>query len=77
MCRKYMSIFDLPISYLLSSNWCILNWKERKIIQNAMKQHKSQMKWFRQLYIQFSRYMLINSLHEMNLSDIELEMQIN
>lgn len=41
-----------------------------------MKQHKSQMLWFRWLYIIFSRYIFINSLREMNLSDVELEMQI-
>lgn len=41
-----------------------------------MQQHVSQMRWFRRLYIVFSRYMFINSLREINLSDIELEMQI-
>lgn len=75
--RKYSSLFDILISYILSRNWCVLNWNDRKIVQCAMKMHKSQLKWFRYLYIIFSRYMLINSLHEMNLSDVELEMQIN
>lgn len=42
-----------------------------------MRQHKSQMLWFRQLYITFSRYMVINTLREVNVSDIELDMQIN
>lgn len=65
------------VSLLLSTNWFILNWQDMKLVRKAMKQHQSQMVWFRRLYIIFSRYMVINSLREMNLSDIELEMQIN
>ena len=89
--RKYLSIFDVLISLVISTNWyvkssiqlwsvckkvfnrTILNWKDRKIVQNAMHQHKSQMVWFRKLYIVFSRYMLINSLTELNLEAIEFE----
>lgn len=41
-----------------------------------MYEHKSQMVWFRKLYIRFSRYMIINTLREMSISDAELEMQI-
>lgn len=74
--RKYISIFDLICTFLMSSNWCIIDWKEAAIIRNAMKQHKTQMKWFRRLYIIFSRYMFINSLREITLSDIELDMQL-
>lgn len=77
VCRKYMFILDLLVSLVLSTNWCIVEWNEMKTIQCAMKQHKSQLLWFRKLYILFSRYMIINSLREMNSSDIELEMQIN
>ncbi|KAJ6633220.1 N-acetylglucosaminyl-phosphatidylinositol de-N-acetylase [Pseudolycoriella hygida] len=75
--RKYMSVFDLVISLLLSTNWCILSWKNVNIVRRAMRQHKSQMLWFRKLYIIFSRYMVINTLREVNVSDIELDMQIN
>lgn len=77
ICRKYLSIFDLVISLLLSTNWCVLSWKNVNIVRKAMRQHKSQMLWFRQLYIMFSRYMVINTLREINVSDIELDMQIN
>lgn len=77
LCRKYLSIFDLVISLLLSTNWCVLSWKNVNIIRRAMRQHKSQMLWFRKLYIIFSRYMMINTLREINVSDIELEMQIH
>ena len=38
-----------------------------------MLQHKSQMLWFRKLYIIFSRYMLINSLTELTLESIEFD----
>lgn len=55
---------------------CILDWKDRRIVQTAMYQHKSQLMWFRKLYLKFSRYITINSLTEMNLSDVELEIQI-
>lgn len=75
--RKYMSVFDLVISLLLSTNWCILSWDNVNIVRRAMRQHKSQMLWFRQLYIMFSRYMVMNTLREVNISDIELDMQIN
>lgn len=56
---------------------CILTWREANEVRFAMRQHKSQMSWFRWLYVYFSRYMYINSLREINLSDIELEMQIH
>lgn len=51
----------------------VLKWSDRKTVQNAMHQHKSQMMWFRKLYIVFSRYMLINSLSELNLESIEFD----
>ncbi|XP_037924615.1 N-acetylglucosaminyl-phosphatidylinositol de-N-acetylase [Hermetia illucens] len=74
--RKYISLFDLVCTFMMSTNWCIISLKEAKVVRAAMQQHVSQMRWFRRLYIIFSRYMFINSLREINLSDIELEMQI-
>ncbi|XP_058060009.1 N-acetylglucosaminyl-phosphatidylinositol de-N-acetylase [Anopheles bellator] len=71
--RKYISIFDLPVTLLLSTNWVILNWRGRRAVQNAMRLHSSQMVWFRQLYIVFSRYMVVNSLREITKSDVEFE----
>lgn len=50
-----------------------MRWHERTIIQSAMHQHRSQMLWFRRLYIIFSRYMIINSLTELNLESIEFD----
>ncbi|XP_030562265.1 N-acetylglucosaminyl-phosphatidylinositol de-N-acetylase [Drosophila novamexicana] len=75
--RKYLSIFDLLCTCFMSTHWCILSWKEASVIRGAMLEHQSQMKWFRWLYIYTSRYMYINSLREINLSDVELEMQIH
>lgn len=51
----------------------MLKWSERKMVQTAMQQHKSQLMWFRKLYIVFSRYMLINSLSELSLESIEFD----
>ncbi|XP_050084090.1 N-acetylglucosaminyl-phosphatidylinositol de-N-acetylase [Anopheles aquasalis] len=73
LCRKYLSLFDLPVTLLLSTNWVILNWRARRVVQSAMRLHGSQMVWFRKLYIVFSRYMVINSLREINKSDVEFE----
>lgn len=75
--RKYVSIFDLLCTCLMSTNWCILSWREAQIVRDAMQKHSSQMKWFRWLYLYFSRYIFINSFREVNLSDVELEMQIH
>ncbi|XP_055546312.1 N-acetylglucosaminyl-phosphatidylinositol de-N-acetylase [Wyeomyia smithii] len=73
ICRKYISVLDLPLTLLLSTNWAVLNWQSRRAVQNAMRLHRSQMVWFRKLYIMFSRYMVINSLREINKSDVEFE----
>ena len=40
-----------------------------------MKSHKSQYVWFRKLYMIFSRYTLINTLQEVNMLDLELDLQ--
>lgn len=71
-----MFLFDLLPSLICSSNWCILNWRDFRLVQKSMAQHQSQLVWFRRLYVHFSRYMLINTLREMSISDVELEMQI-
>ena len=59
--RKYSSLLDVPMSFLLASvvhtasvtDWCILH--------KAMAAHYSQNVWFRKLYMLFSRYILINT----------------
>lgn len=76
VCRKYTFLFDLLLSMAFSSNWCVLNWRDFRRVQRAMSAHRSQMVWFRRLYILFSRYIVINTLREVQISDAELEIQI-
>ncbi|KAG8228867.1 hypothetical protein J437_LFUL007603 [Ladona fulva] len=75
--RKYSSLFDVPISYLLSSYWYIITLKQARIIQKAMKAHKTQYAWFRKLFIIFSRYVVINTLKEIEIVDLELDLLLN
>ncbi|XP_043910456.1 N-acetylglucosaminyl-phosphatidylinositol de-N-acetylase [Protopterus annectens] len=68
--RKYISFFDLPLSWLHSEEiFFALTLKEYIKVKNAMKCHKSQLLWFRHLYLLFSRYMFINTLHLMPRED--------
>ncbi|XP_038214965.1 N-acetylglucosaminyl-phosphatidylinositol de-N-acetylase [Zerene cesonia] len=75
--RKYLGFLDLPLSFLLSSKRYFLRWTESRRVLRAMKRHKSQMVWFRYLYVIFSRYMVINTLRKINLADIELELEVD
>ncbi|KAK2816278.1 hypothetical protein Q7C36_022549 [Tachysurus vachellii] len=60
--RKYLSIFELPISWLIpSSFFCILGPNEYKKAKEAMLHHRSQLLWFRHVYILLSRYMYVNT----------------
>uniref|UniRef100_A0A673KK10 N-acetylglucosaminylphosphatidylinositol deacetylase n=1 Tax=Sinocyclocheilus rhinocerous TaxID=307959 RepID=A0A673KK10_9TELE len=60
--RKYVSVLELPVSWLLPSDFCcIIGWEEYKRAKKAMLCHRSQLLWFRRLYILFSRYMLVNT----------------
>ncbi|NXE52175.1 PIGL acetylase, partial [Casuarius casuarius] len=61
--RKYISILDVPISCFLSRDALfILTEEEAEQARRAMQCHRSQLLWFRHLYMLFSRYMVINSL---------------
>ncbi|XP_058856805.1 N-acetylglucosaminyl-phosphatidylinositol de-N-acetylase-like isoform X3 [Acipenser ruthenus] len=60
--RKYVSIFELPISWFIASDFISIIWKrEYGQAKRAMCCHDSQMLWFRQVYLLFSRYMFINT----------------
>ncbi|KAJ1914288.1 N-acetylglucosaminyl-phosphatidylinositol de-N-acetylase [Tieghemiomyces parasiticus] len=74
--RKYASLFDTFFSLsvtsqpelanfgLVSSSEYLLfvaHWRDVIKAREAMYEHRSQMLWFRHLYIFFSRYMVINS----------------
>ena len=58
--RKYAFCMD-SITEIFNSYVCATNWTVRSVIIAAMKAHKSQYVWFRQLYILFSRYLFVNS----------------
>jgi len=72
--RKYSSIFDtifslnaflMPHAYSVGDRALFVSGlDEIYLAQKAMRQHKSQMVWFRWLYILFSRYMAINELRK-------------
>ncbi|XP_013875079.1 N-acetylglucosaminyl-phosphatidylinositol de-N-acetylase [Austrofundulus limnaeus] len=60
--RKYISFLELPLSWLLPSHLCcVIGTQGYKRAKDAMMCHRSQLLWFRYLYIAFSRYMFINT----------------
>ncbi|NWS58887.1 PIGL acetylase, partial [Chunga burmeisteri] len=61
--RKYISVLDVPVSCLLPRDALfILTEEETEQARRAMRCHRSQLLWFRRIYMLFSRYMVINSL---------------
>ncbi|KAJ7308795.1 hypothetical protein JRQ81_008061 [Phrynocephalus forsythii] len=61
--RKYLSLLDLPVSCLQNRDVLfVLTEEEAEVAQRAMRCHRSQLLWFRHLYVIFSRYMVINTL---------------
>ncbi|KAK7925694.1 hypothetical protein WMY93_008004 [Mugilogobius chulae] len=62
--RKYLSVLDLPLSWLLpSSLYCVTGAEGYKQANAAMLCHRTQLLWFRYLYLMFSRYMFVNTFH--------------
>nr|XP_046267020.1 N-acetylglucosaminyl-phosphatidylinositol de-N-acetylase [Scatophagus argus] len=60
--RKYFSFLELPLSCLLpSSLCCFVGSQGYRQAKNAMFCHRTQLLWFRYLYIAFSRYMFVNT----------------
>ncbi|NXE87321.1 PIGL acetylase, partial [Menura novaehollandiae] len=61
--RKYISFLDVPISCLLPRDALfILTEEETEQAKRAMWCHRSQLLWFRHLYVLCSRYLVVNSL---------------
>uniref|UniRef100_A0A3B4Z804 N-acetylglucosaminylphosphatidylinositol deacetylase n=1 Tax=Stegastes partitus TaxID=144197 RepID=A0A3B4Z804_9TELE len=61
--RKYISFLELPLSWLLPSCLCcIIGSQGYRRAKAAMLCHRTQLLWFRYLYITFSRYMFVNTL---------------
>ncbi|XP_068457034.1 N-acetylglucosaminyl-phosphatidylinositol de-N-acetylase [Clinocottus analis] len=60
--RKYLSFLELPFSWLLPCSLrCVVGPQGYRRAKDAMFCHRSQLLWFRYLYITFSRYMFINT----------------
>ncbi|KAJ3161847.1 hypothetical protein HDU88_007186 [Geranomyces variabilis] len=73
--RKYLSVLDVAftvVQHLLLNQEldtaAVFIAAPSQIVQGrtAMRKHKSQMVWFRHLYILFSRYMVVNELKVLN-----------
>ncbi|NWI32991.1 PIGL acetylase, partial [Sula dactylatra] len=61
--RKYISVLDVLVSCLLPRDALfVLTEEETEQARRAMRCHRSQLLWFRHIYMLFSRYMVINSL---------------
>ncbi|XP_061904201.1 N-acetylglucosaminyl-phosphatidylinositol de-N-acetylase [Entelurus aequoreus] len=60
--RKYVSFLELPFSWLLPSSLCCMIGSDGySQCKAAMLCHRTQLVWFRYLYVTFSRYMYINT----------------
>uniref|UniRef100_A0AC35TH62 N-acetylglucosaminylphosphatidylinositol deacetylase n=1 Tax=Rhabditophanes sp. KR3021 TaxID=114890 RepID=A0AC35TH62_9BILA len=68
--RKYISWFDLSFSMVSSTYLFKSTLSEVLSTYQAMRQHKSQLLWFRYLYLLFSRYIFINSFKRMPMPKI-------
>lgn len=64
MVRKYSSCLDFVTSYLLGESGVVLSLTDLHKPYKAMFSHRSQLLWFRYLYLLFSRYMLLNTIEE-------------
>ncbi|XP_067949031.1 N-acetylglucosaminyl-phosphatidylinositol de-N-acetylase-like [Watersipora subatra] len=62
--RKYCSIFDVVLSCFLNENVLLTPITYIAIPFKAMFKHRSQLMWFRYLYLMFSRYMFLNNIDE-------------
>lgn len=66
MLRKYSSILDVPMSFLLTPSAAYVSGPKRwMILRRAMQAHCSQYVWFRKLYMMFSRFTLINTYDDL------------
>jgi len=62
--RKYIPpLLEVPLSLMMSPVVFMTDWKQYRLLRAAMSQHVSQYVWFRVLYLLFSRYLTINTLH--------------
>lgn len=62
--RKYISFLDIIIALILGEEVCWPPWQLMTAPFVAMAKHKSQLMWFRYLYMIFSRYMIFNTFQQ-------------
>ncbi|KAG5844401.1 hypothetical protein ANANG_G00162130 [Anguilla anguilla] len=73
--RKYLSVLELPVSWLCGSDVSFLIGSEGyRQAKRAMFCHRSQLLWFRHLYMLLSRYMLINTFQVISREEKDWEM---
>lgn len=73
--RKYLSLLELPVSWLLPSCLCCASdCRGYRQARAAMFCHRTQLLWFRHLYIAFSRYMFINTFRRIDPGPGKLKM---
>lgn len=62
--RKYISVFDVFVALTLKERICFTQIGSLAKPFIAMTKHRSQLLWFRYLYMMFSRYMLFSSIEQ-------------
>uniref|UniRef100_A0A1B6K680 N-acetylglucosaminylphosphatidylinositol deacetylase n=1 Tax=Homalodisca liturata TaxID=320908 RepID=A0A1B6K680_9HEMI len=67
--RKYTMFFDSFVSYVMSKHILMVTLDEFRTIQVAMRKHRSQMAWYRWLYVDMSRYMYMNTYKALDRDD--------
>jgi len=60
--RKYSFTFDLFPSFFHSTFMYVSDFRSLLSVYAAMRHHRTQLVWFRYLYILFSRYVIVNTL---------------
>eukprot|EP00877_Chromochloris_zofingiensis_P002693 jgi/Chrzof1/12424/Cz06g34060.t1 len=70
--RKYTSLLDIALSYLLrQQHQIVLVNKNVSRGVRAMQAHQSQWVWFRKLFVAFSSYTYVNTLEPMQLTSTD------
>ncbi|CAB3373715.1 Hypothetical predicted protein [Cloeon dipterum] len=75
--RKYVGPCDSLLSSAVGNHQVVLTPAERKRVLDAMFCHKSQMVWFRRLYLIFSRYTFLNTLSPIHAEALELSLALD
>ncbi|CAD6190894.1 unnamed protein product [Caenorhabditis auriculariae] len=64
--RKYIGLLDAPFSCHRSPFFYVARFRDIRACWRAMLAHRSQLVWFRVLFIIFSRYVYMNSLRRIS-----------